>query len=197
MAVIPDHSADARPMAMIDEATGEMFTSIACYVCRKRKVKCNRLYPTCSNCSQTQQTCTYPRRVTRPGPKIGTVQSNRKRNGDLDAPAQSKKVKPTARMTTSGTTLQQSIPLPLLAPAHAASISQQPLSPSASTSSTTASHLSRDITSLSFILHPSLEPREVEPLNELDKDPDTTDDNSIISSACFALGVGVTEMHQL
>lgn len=199
MAVAQDSGVDTRPLFMVDEASGEMFTSIACYVCRKRKVKCNRLYPTCLNCAQTQQPCTYPRRVSRPGPRIGTVQNTRKRNVDVDPAGQPKKTKTSAPTTTYNTTSQQPITLPPPAPTHAPSLSvQQPLSPSVSTSSTSASHLSRDITSLSFILHPSLEPREAEPHVEVDRDLDgRTDNDSIMISACSALGVDVTELHQL
>jgi hypothetical protein len=184
---------------MINETTGEAFTSIACYMCRKRKIKCNRLYPTCQNCTQNQQTCTYPRRVTKPGPKIGSIQSNRKRNEELPLPEQAKKPKISGPTVVSSTTLQQSLLPPPPAQAYAPSLPmQQARSPSASTPSTTASHLSRDITSLSFILHPSLEPRDLEPYNELNQSPDiATDDDSIISSACSALGVGATEMNQL
>ncbi|KAI0076351.1 hypothetical protein K474DRAFT_1574014, partial [Panus rudis PR-1116 ss-1] len=34
-------------------------TSIACYSCRKRKMKCNGMRPVCSNCEKRQLVCDY------------------------------------------------------------------------------------------------------------------------------------------
>jgi hypothetical protein len=33
---------------------------ISCIVCRRRKVKCNRVLPSCSNCSKGETRCIYP-----------------------------------------------------------------------------------------------------------------------------------------
>lgn len=33
---------------------------ISCIVCRRRKVKCNRILPSCSNCSKGETRCIYP-----------------------------------------------------------------------------------------------------------------------------------------
>lgn len=197
MALDHEQAADLRPPTMVDETTGDAVTMIACYMCRKRKIKCNRIYPECSNCTQTQQTCTYPTRVTRPGPKIGSTQNSRKRTSEVLQDAEPAKratvVSVTAAPSSVSSNVQQ-LPQPSVCP----NIVQQPLSPSASTHSTTASHPSRDITSLSFILHPSLEPREHDPQSDAVVDMDSTRDNdSVITSACCVLGVGVTEMNQL
>lgn len=191
---------NTRPNAVVTQTTEESFKSIACYSCRKRKIKCSRLYPTCHNCAQNQQTCAYPVRVTKPGPKIGSIQMNRKRNEEHQPPEQAKKQKTAIPLVASSSVSQQCLlPSPPTQPFSTSLPVQQPLSPSASTPSTTASQLSRDITSLSFILHPSLEPRDQESYNQLNHEPDITTaaDDSIISSACSALGVSATEMNQL
>src|SRR4051794_18273794 len=33
---------------------------ISCIVCRRRKVKCDRILPSCSNCSKGETPCIYP-----------------------------------------------------------------------------------------------------------------------------------------
>ncbi|RAQ58999.1 hypothetical protein COH20_007110 [Aspergillus flavus] len=54
-------------------------SDLACQSCRKRKVKCDRTLPRCMVCEQTRQTCNYPLRSMKPGPKIGSSQKKRKR----------------------------------------------------------------------------------------------------------------------
>ncbi|KAH7129698.1 fungal-specific transcription factor domain-containing protein [Dactylonectria estremocensis] len=54
-------------------------STIACHSCRRRKVKCDRQLPRCHVCIQTDQTCKYPLRSLKPGPKIGSIQRSRKR----------------------------------------------------------------------------------------------------------------------
>ncbi|OQD68780.1 hypothetical protein PENDEC_c031G02206 [Penicillium decumbens] len=53
-------------------------SALACHACRKRKVKCDRQFPQCLVCDQTGQTCNYPLRSMKPGPKIGSSQKQRK-----------------------------------------------------------------------------------------------------------------------
>lgn len=206
MAAGQDHGVDLQPPTMVDEITGEAVTMIACYMCRKRKIRCNRLYPECANCSQTQQTCKYPTRVSRPGPKIGSTQVARKRNPEAqDAEQPVKKTKPVSSKPAVPSTNASHQPLSASGPVPAQgppppppALMQPPISPSASISPSITSNPSRDITSLSFILHPSLEPREPDLRSEVVTNTDGgTDDGSIISSACYALGVGATEMNQL
>lgn len=54
-------------------------STIACQVCRRRKIKCGRELPHCNLCQQSLQNCTYPEKPLRPGPKIGSTQNPRKR----------------------------------------------------------------------------------------------------------------------
>ena len=49
----------------------------ACNDCRSRKVKCSKELPRCANCQACLQTCTYSRRVLKPGPKLGSVHKRR------------------------------------------------------------------------------------------------------------------------
>ncbi|TGO06956.1 hypothetical protein BTUL_0378g00010 [Botrytis tulipae] len=57
---------------------GQMLAKVACKLCRKRKVKCNRELPRCQPCEKLQQGCVYPQHVQKPGPKLGTSQKNRR-----------------------------------------------------------------------------------------------------------------------
>ncbi|POR38189.1 Uncharacterized protein TPAR_01620 [Tolypocladium paradoxum] len=79
-------------------------SQIACYTCRKyavalesarslscgqkanpffvdirRKVRCDREFPQCLVCEQTDQVCEYPSKLKKPGPKIGTSQRPKRR----------------------------------------------------------------------------------------------------------------------
>ena len=49
----------------------------ACDGCRSRKVKCSKELPRCVNCQSCRQACTYPRKVLKPGPKLGSVHKRR------------------------------------------------------------------------------------------------------------------------
>ncbi|CAI4218728.1 unnamed protein product [Parascedosporium putredinis] len=58
---------------------GSRKSIIACHSCRKRKVKCDREYPSCQVCEQTGQDCNYPLKPKKPGPKIGSLQRQKRR----------------------------------------------------------------------------------------------------------------------
>jgi hypothetical protein len=51
---------------------------IACRSCRARKVRCGRELPQCFNCLSHDQTCVYPPRSLKPGPKLGTIHKRRR-----------------------------------------------------------------------------------------------------------------------
>ncbi|CAK7219522.1 hypothetical protein SEUCBS140593_003919 [Sporothrix eucalyptigena] len=57
---------------------------IACQLCRRRKVKCDRTLPHCKVCIQTNQVCEYPLRPKKPGPKIGSLQRHKRRYRDRE-----------------------------------------------------------------------------------------------------------------
>ncbi|KAK3987196.1 putative fungal-specific transcription factor [Cladorrhinum sp. PSN332] len=58
---------------------------LACYVCKRRKVKCDRKLPICSLCSKLNIQCEYPAYAGRPGPKPGS-QGTKRRRLDHSAP---------------------------------------------------------------------------------------------------------------
>ena len=62
-----------------DNEAARSRSSIACQICRKRKIKCGRELPQCTLCKQSLQNCVYPEKALRPGPKIGSTQIPRKR----------------------------------------------------------------------------------------------------------------------
>jgi len=59
----------------LSEESGQ--SSFACSHCRKQKVKCDRLLPSCANCNKSSRPCSYPLTVQKPGPKAGTTRRPR------------------------------------------------------------------------------------------------------------------------
>lgn len=59
--------------------------ALACFTCKRRKIRCDRSLPSCSLCIKTLQQCKYPLTPQKPGPKIGAPQ-RRKRRHLLDGP---------------------------------------------------------------------------------------------------------------
>jgi hypothetical protein len=55
--------------------------SITCFSCRKRKIKCGRETPQCSQCRLGLHLCKYPDGVQKPGPKAGSARRARRPNG--------------------------------------------------------------------------------------------------------------------
>ncbi|KAL9487776.1 hypothetical protein ACSS6W_000053 [Trichoderma asperelloides] len=47
-------------------------TAVACYTCRRRKMKCSRDRPSCSSCMSVGSACSYPHSTRKPGPKPGS-----------------------------------------------------------------------------------------------------------------------------
>lgn len=55
---------------VLSEESGQ--SSFACTHCRRQKVKCDRILPSCGHCSKASRRCDYPLTVQKPGPKAGT-----------------------------------------------------------------------------------------------------------------------------
>ncbi|KAF2768267.1 hypothetical protein EJ03DRAFT_123177 [Teratosphaeria nubilosa] len=154
---------------------GQMRSTIACRVCRKRKTKCGRELPQCNLCGQSGQQCEYPCEVRRPGPKIGSTQVPRKRNASTSVA--SRPVNKTPRLSVERTSRISPPPPP--PPVDVV----QPISPAPSLSAPSPSMLS-----LSFILHPSHDscsPHHSPP--EAETNSESQEDH--IEAACLALGV--------
>ncbi|KAL4748418.1 fungal-specific transcription factor domain-containing protein [Aspergillus terricola var. indicus] len=65
-------------------SSGDQRSDISCHACRKRKVKCDRTYPHCLVCEQTDNTCTYPAGPLKPGPKIGSLRTRKRARATVD-----------------------------------------------------------------------------------------------------------------
>ncbi|KAF2495551.1 hypothetical protein BU16DRAFT_527352 [Lophium mytilinum] len=73
------HSHEDRPTPVFLGSPPTDRATLACQPCRRRKAKCDRLLPSCNVCARTLQTCIYPAKRLKPGPKIGSTQRGRKR----------------------------------------------------------------------------------------------------------------------
>lgn len=66
----PTTSSDDVIHNVLSEESGQ--SSFACTHCRRQKVKCDRILPSCGHCSKASRRCDYPLTVQKPGPKAGT-----------------------------------------------------------------------------------------------------------------------------
>ncbi|KAH6999323.1 fungal-specific transcription factor domain-containing protein [Ilyonectria destructans] len=178
-------------------------SSITCHSCRRRKVKCNRELPYCQVCVDSGQTCEYPDRHLKPGPKIGALvfgsrahlQSGRietvnlRRDADGDRGGQ----------YSQGDVEQMSIP------------DRQTGPPSFEKTSNASTTLRDDeqcrgrrgsqlnINDLSFILHPSHEASTPEKSQSAASVVEVvaTEDESLYQKACFQLGLSEQAMEKI
>ncbi|KAI9315334.1 hypothetical protein BX666DRAFT_1817538, partial [Dichotomocladium elegans] len=51
----------------------------ACDICRRKKVKCDGIKPTCTNCHKSGRECTYNPVVKKRGPRQGYIEMLEKR----------------------------------------------------------------------------------------------------------------------
>ncbi|KAI8848272.1 fungal-specific transcription factor domain-containing protein [Chytridium lagenaria] len=57
----------------------------ACDSCNKKKIKCDGLKPTCTNCSKSTQQCSYSRGAKKRGPRAGYIESLENRLKEMEA----------------------------------------------------------------------------------------------------------------
>ncbi|KAK0666799.1 putative fungal-specific transcription factor [Cercophora samala] len=73
----------AEPQSSLSDASA---AKLACYACKRRKVKCDRQLPVCSLCQKLSGQCEYPTHAEKPGPKTGKppcpLQGNKRRRLD-------------------------------------------------------------------------------------------------------------------
>lgn len=62
---------DAHP----DNASVPKPKRLACMICRKRKLKCDGIRPSCSTCSRLGHNCAYDEQRRKSGPKRGYVKA--------------------------------------------------------------------------------------------------------------------------
>lgn len=72
---MPAESIDSTVPNLLFSGSAE--SSFACNACKRKKIKCNRAAPQCSNCEKSDRTCEYPLSVPKPGPKVGFVSKKR------------------------------------------------------------------------------------------------------------------------
>lgn len=68
---IPDNSSVPKPKRL------------ACMICRKRKLKCDGVRPSCSTCSRLGHMCAYDEQRRKSGPKRGYVKALEERLSEL------------------------------------------------------------------------------------------------------------------
>lgn len=172
----------------MDEETGELRSNIACYVCRRRKIKCGREIPNCSICEHSSQICGYPQKAARPGPKIGSSQNGRKRQR---ASSSSEKGSSKARKRDSIEPQEET---------HDDNVVTGPdyASPNHSVTSATSYKQVKDMQSLSFIIHPSHEccSPEEEQAKVLTPDPPSNEE-PMLTATCYALDISPDIMNRL
>lgn len=127
-----------------NKETGDFQSSLSCYVCRKRKVKCGRELPRCLVCEQSFQVCDYPQRVSKPGPKIGTTRKSRKRGQDAGQEPTRQRRKSISTVSADDTELMDQI--------NGRDLSREALDHTNELRKDT-----KEIQDLSFIMHPSHE----------------------------------------
>jgi len=150
-----------------NEETGEIRSILACHLCRRRKIKCTRELPCCAICEQTSQQCAYPERMSKPGPKLGSTQILRKRKHDSLKHRQEH-----------------------ASPTRDGSRAQDYSSPSSPLRSTFTTARSNNIQSLSFIVHPSHESCSPEvPSNSMTVGREADDEQPLLTSSCFSMGI--------
>ena len=172
----------------------EFVSSIACHICRKRKVKCTRELPKCSICQKSSQECTYPIRARRPGPKIGSTHSARKKTRVPVSESPTAQAKSSRRRAQEPVSSSDHETTAYLHDKNRKSPSQKALTRSNSMVSNPL-----DLQNLSFIIHPSHES-----CSPGQRQTDLTgagrgrgNDDARLEFCCFNLGVDLDTCHKL
>jgi len=171
------------------EKTGEPRSTIACHVCRRRKIKCGRELPRCAMCEQSSQECAYPQRAARPGPKIGSSQLGRKRNRDQSG----------NERNYSNSNRRQSQNYREDESSENAKEATAPSSPDPSETSGASYERAKTIQSLSFIIHPSHESCSPEDAQTRTPQvaPAPSKGETAVTAICSALSISPDLMNRL
>ncbi|KAK0726085.1 hypothetical protein B0H67DRAFT_572307 [Lasiosphaeris hirsuta] len=78
----PDESREAAAPAGLGMLSSTPAAALACYACKRRKVKCDRQLPSCSPCHKLNVVCEYPTEPGKPGPKTGFIRGTKRRRLD-------------------------------------------------------------------------------------------------------------------
>ena len=74
------HNSDVEEIApppdpILDNSSVPKPKRLACVICRKRKLKCDGVRPSCSTCSRLGHACAYDEQRRKSGPKRGYVKA--------------------------------------------------------------------------------------------------------------------------
>ncbi|ETN40265.1 uncharacterized protein HMPREF1541_04541 [Cyphellophora europaea CBS 101466] len=173
---------EAGRAAIRAEVGADALSKIACHSCRRRKVKCDRKLPHCSICTQNGQQCSYPERMLKPGPKLGSKNARHKRRRLSGSHDDDTELEYAVEQT------EHSDPDPTEAPRRTVSIS----------SSSTTLRNPKDIQSLSFIIHPSHESTSPQS-QRIAESPNgrSPSSGSLVIAACAAMQIAPDMMNVL
>jgi hypothetical protein len=150
-------------------------SKIACHNCRRRKVRCDRRLPGCSICGQNGQTCTYPEKMLKPGPKLGSKNNRYKRR----------------RLSANGDQSDQDDDNILTDEQTDCASSETGKGPHSrlSINSPNALKDAKEIQSLSFIIHPSHETTSPDQQPVASAEPSPNSNDSLIIASCATMGI--------
>lgn len=149
---------------------------IACYNCRKRKVRCDRTIPNCSPCRNLQRSCNYPEGIKKPGPRLGSVHKKRQ-------------IREAAQHTKH--VLVDAVSSLCEDNSHDRDDDDSVLSFAEAAYGPRRQQQNKDIQSISYIIHPSHEYCELpnsKSNNHSNPDVTNTNDRAVLS-ACRSLGL--------
>ncbi|KIW31790.1 uncharacterized protein PV07_03382 [Cladophialophora immunda] len=160
--------------------------TLACYMCRKRKIKCGRELPHCMICKETSQECIYPTKPMRPGPKIGsthaTAQKRQLGRESQEKSAQERRnVRIEPRRTTQTSTIDD-YSSPSSVPSQSSQKASRP----------------DNVQSLSFVLHPTVgncSPDQTD-ATQYFEDTDSGYTDALMTS-CKSLGLTLLQLNTL
>ncbi|CAM1507286.1 Fc.00g069270.m01.CDS01 [Cosmosporella sp. VM-42] len=79
---------------------------LACMICRKRKLKCDGMRPSCSTCSRLGHSCAYDEQRRKSGPKRGYVKALEERLKQVETLLKTQDPLPTSNSPPKGLSLQ-------------------------------------------------------------------------------------------
>lgn len=82
-----DEPVSAARDGVPDNASVPKPKRLACMICRKRKLKCDGIRPSCSTCSRLGHSCAYDEQRRKSGPKRGYVKALEERLSEHPLPS--------------------------------------------------------------------------------------------------------------
>ncbi|OAA43023.1 binuclear zinc transcription factor [Beauveria brongniartii RCEF 3172] len=108
-------SADNLPDNVPDNSSVPKPKRLACMICRKRKLKCDGLRPSCSTCSRLGHSCAYDEQRRKSGPKRGYVKALEERLKQVETLLKTQEPSQPAQSSSSPAKRPPAAPLPTVA----------------------------------------------------------------------------------